>query len=132
MTRRASLAARTAQERRMGSIRPENAIRDTEGIVIGSWNGKSINSLQKVIFGDMFDFECMPSPSGIPHQQQIPGDLKAITAKYDCGFDIWGCDGHGYCLVDFRCYDNYKILHAVEVRIHLVKDFGFCLADYFQ
>ena len=65
------------------------------GAVVGQWDGKDIKDLQeelarirREVSGDKVE------PSGVPHQDQFPDDLKNFTA-----YILWGCDSNNVCLV---------------------------------
>ena len=65
------------------------------GAVVGQWNGQDVQDLEKElarikreVSGDKVE------PSGVPHQDQFPDDLKNFTA-----YILWGCDSNNVCLV---------------------------------
>ena len=65
------------------------------GAVVGQWDGKDVKDLQEELArikrevpGDRVE------PSGVPHQDQFPDDLKNFTA-----YILWGCDLNNVCLV---------------------------------
>ena len=65
------------------------------GTVVGQWNGQDVQDLEKElarikreVSGDKVE------PSGVPHQDQFPDDLKNFTA-----YILWGCDSNNVCLV---------------------------------
>ena len=72
-----------------------NDIVSRSGAVVGQWDGKDIKDLQqelarikREVTGDKVE------PSGVPHQDQFPDDLKNFTA-----YILWGCDLNHVCLV---------------------------------
>ena len=65
------------------------------GAVVGQWDGQDVQTLQNElarikteVSGDKVE------PTGVPHQDQLPEDLKGFTA-----YILWGCDVNGVCLV---------------------------------
>ena len=72
-----------------------NDITSRSGAVVGQWDGQDVRTLQqelarikREVAGDRVE------PSGVPHQDQFPEDLKNFTA-----YILWACDPNGTCLV---------------------------------
>ena len=65
------------------------------GSVAGQWDGRDVRDLQKELARIKKE---MPgdkvAPSGIPHRDQFPDDLKKFTA-----YVLWACDSNNVCLV---------------------------------
>tara|TARA_Y100000389_G_scaffold50874_1_gene46573 strand:+ start:77 stop:469 length:393 start_codon:yes stop_codon:yes gene_type:complete len=82
----------------------EDQITLPDGAVVGSWNGDTIKDLQKEIQRIQADQKsCGDKRSnyvtkfGVPHQEQVPSNLKDFIA-----YIIWGVDKHGQALVASR------------------------------
>ena len=76
-----------------------NDITSKQGAVMGQWNGEDVKVLRdelsriKEIFRQQSSTDKV-TPAGIPHQDQIPDDLKKFTA-----YLLWGCNRSNNCLV---------------------------------
>ncbi len=67
-------------------------------VVMGRWNGEDVNVLQDELARIKQELRQQGAsdkvePAGIPHQDQLPEDLRGFTA-----YLLWGCDQHGRCL----------------------------------
>lgn len=76
-----------------------NDITSKQGTVVGQWDGKDVNTLKDELARIKKELQQQGSkdkvePSGIPHQNQFPDDLKDFTA-----YLLWGCDQNSMCLV---------------------------------
>ena len=74
-------------------------IKTSEGRVVGSWNGNSAQELMTELSRIRKQLAAEKSSDKLiaremPHNDQIPGDLKTFKA-----YPLWGCDKSGSCLV---------------------------------
>ena len=70
-----------------------------EGTVMGQWDGEDVNVLKEELVRIKQYLRQQGSrdkvePTGIPHQDQLPDDLRNFTA-----YLLWGCDNNSRCLV---------------------------------
>jgi hypothetical protein len=78
--------------------------------VVGRWDGKSVHELKDELARIKREASSQNAgekviPSGIPHADQMPSDLRTFTA-----YLIWGCDAEGNCL----CGANANRVVSVE------------------
>lgn len=83
------------------------------GRVVGTWNGNSIIDLMEVLIQVRRQLSGAGqgeriTRAGIPHQDQLPPDLREFTA-----YIIWGCDSEGKCLVGSGAN---RIEHVSSIR----------------
>ena len=74
-------------------------IKTNEGRVVGSWNGNSAQELINELARIRKELAAAKSsekliPREMPHNEQIPADLKTFKA-----YPLWGVDKSGACLV---------------------------------
>ena len=75
-----------------------NDVTTRSGRVVGSWDCKRLEDLQSELARIKGALALEGSsdrlaPSGIPHQDQLPEDLRTFRA-----YPIWGCDLNQNCL----------------------------------
>lgn len=89
-----------------------DTIFDCDGIIIGTWNGKSVKSLFRTLMRAMRNYDSAFSSSDIPHREQIPTDLSDIPGDVF----VWACDVGGNCLANLEDGGEWEIVHASKVR----------------
>lgn len=83
---------------------------------VGTWDGKSVDDLVQEL--DRIEEFADANYSGLPHQDNIPEDLRNPIAL---DFPIWTCDSSGRCLVG----DNAtEIRTADQIRSHYQQKYG--------
>lgn len=89
------------------------------GKVVGQWNGTNVKDLQDELARIRSAFKQQReadklAPSGMPHMDQLPEDLRSFTA-----YLIWGCDLAGNCL----CEGNAnRVVSVKDVRQYSLID----------
>ena len=74
-------------------------ITSKQGVVVGQWDGQDANALKNELARIKQTLQEQGSddkvaPAGIPHQEQLPEDLRNFTA-----YLLWACDQNDMCLV---------------------------------
>lgn len=96
-----------------------NEIKTRSGRVVGSWDGENLEDLRKEL--DRIKAALAAegandrlAPSGIPHADQLPEDLRTFKA-----YPIWGCDQNQNCL----CGANAnRVVSVKDVRQYSMID----------
>src|ERR1035441_2211583 len=65
----------TMKKRKLKNVRPEDAIRDENGKVVGKWNGRCIESLVMEMNRVFRRHDCVLTDREMPHRGQIPADV---------------------------------------------------------
>ena len=83
---------------------------------LGSWDGEMIEDLVKEL--DRIEERYDPNYAGLPHNKNIPEDLRAQVEK---DLPIWACDVSGNCLVGKQAD---KIRNVDQIRKRYEKKYG--------
>ena len=105
----------------------KNALVDCFGNLVGSWNGKNVRSLYRTMEKLSKRIDLSFCVDDIPHQDQIPNDIKEICKGYETCVCVWACDVRSNCIVTIEDGGSFLYMHANEVRIYLATSFGFDL-----
>jgi hypothetical protein len=83
---------------------------------LGSWDGQKIEDLVQEL--DRIEERCDPNYAGLPHNNNIPEDLRSQVEK---DLPIWACDVSGNCLVGDQAD---KIRNVDQIRKRYEKKYG--------
>ena len=83
---------------------------------LGSWDGKNIEDLVKEL--DRIEGNYDPNYSGLPHNSNIPEDLRQQVEK---DLPIWACDASGNCMIGEQAD---KIRTVDQIRKRYAKKYG--------
>lgn len=94
-------------------------IKTNAGRVVGRWDGKSVHELKDELARIKRELSSQNAgdkviPSGVPHADQMPTDLRSFRA-----YLIWGCDLENNCL----CGTNAnRVVSVGDVRQYSLID----------
>jgi hypothetical protein len=87
------------------------------GRVVGHWDGKSARELQDELARIKRELAHQDVtekvlPTGIPHSNQMPSDLRSFTA-----YLIWGCDANSDCLCGANANRIVSVKHVRQYSL---------------